>query len=375
MPQKVLKFTGINRRVNEFQGAGACEELINLRPTETGTKIVKKKNTIISNANSYKFFIEHKFGSNSNFIAVTDSSVLWVDNAGAVQQTIVESGSAENIVCAGNVIVIQRHDGKQLSYKFLNGKYENFSVVVPSINISVGLSDFSASGTGARSGANKIDEARDALTTAMSAFYKVYPHGLAGPIVIGCTFELEDGSEVWSSGFTIIDPSKDVRCNNVHNDTLYIRVSGANEAVLSFEIRNYSANSGVKNIRFYSSLPVNPYEIDDSNNFYFAKKIDNKDLNITGQTMYLQKVISYRKYGEFRLDTGYELAANALMPVTAGAIFRTGDVISYNNRFHYYNSDVEHILQKPTYGVSSNIQRPDLNANPSLGNYIEIRDA
>ena len=43
MPQKVLKFTGINRQVNEFQSNGACEELINLRSVNGGLRVIKPK--------------------------------------------------------------------------------------------------------------------------------------------------------------------------------------------------------------------------------------------------------------------------------------------------------------------------------------------
>lgn len=370
MPQKVLKFTGINRRVNEFQAAGACEELINIRPTIAGAQVVKGKKTIISNASNYKSIVEHKFGSTSNFVATTDSSVIWVSDSGAVNQTLLSGVSVKSVTCAGNVITITNDNNTQSVFRFKDNAYEKFIATVPYVHLSVGLTDFSVSALGSRDSVDDIGVSRNALSAAMSQFYKAYPHGLAGPIVVGCTFELEDGSEVWSTGFSIIDPTKDNRFQSIKNTSTGITVYGAKEARLSFNIQNYSNTTEIKNIKFYSSLPQTPYEIDTTDSTtYYAKKIGNKEINLGAQTMYLQKVISYRQSGDFLLNTETNLAGNELMPVTAGAISRSGDVISYNNRFHYYNSDVMHTLQKPSYGMHSNIELPSAN------NYIEIRDA
>ena len=73
MPQKVIKFGGINRRVNEFDGVGSCEELINLRPgVGGGLSVVKLKNTISKYGVPYKYFYEHSFGNVTNFIVITN---------------------------------------------------------------------------------------------------------------------------------------------------------------------------------------------------------------------------------------------------------------------------------------------------------------
>lgn len=371
MPQKVLKFTGINRRVNEFQAAGACEELINIRPTAVGAQIVKNKKIVNGSANAYKAITEHKFGSISNFIATTSDSVIWVEPSSVtVKQTLLSSVDVKSVTCAGNIIVITNSDNSQSVFRFKDNTYEPFVATVPSVELSVDLTGFSVSALGSRDSVDDIGVSRNALSAAMSQFYKAYPHGLAGPIVVGCTFELEDGSEVWSTGFSIIDPTKDNRFQSIKNTSTGITVYGAKEARLSFNIQNYSNTTEIKNIKFYSSLPQTPYEIDTTDSTtYYAKKIGNKEINLGAQTMYLQKVMSYRQSGDFLLNTETNLAGNELMPVTAGAISRSGDVISYNNRFHYYNSDVMHTLQKPSYGMHSNIELPSAN------NYIEIRDA
>ena len=82
MPQKVLKFTGINRIVNEYQNSGACEELINLRPEIVGsTKVVKPKDVLYENLiYPYEIFYIHSFGDTNNEIACWNGTVWWFAN-------------------------------------------------------------------------------------------------------------------------------------------------------------------------------------------------------------------------------------------------------------------------------------------------------
>lgn len=376
MPQKVLKFTGINRNVSEFNGAGTCEELINIRPTASGLKIVKDKNMLATNVNRYKFLVEHQFGATQNFIAATDSDVKWVSLSGEEKMTLL-TGIAEEITTAGNVVLVKCSDGSQPVFKFEDGTYKEYNMTIPAISLSVELNDFSASVKYETATVTKtLNEAKGLLANGFSKFYNEYPHGLAGPIVIGCTFELEDGNELWSSGFAIIDPTKDSRCtssggsNSVTNTGLSVTVYGAKEAKLSFDIDNYSSVSGVKNIKFYSSIPLCPYDMEEtSSGVIHPKKLTNTEINLAGQNMYLQKEVTFRKADNFILNTRYETASNELMPVTSGTIYRKGSTVSYNNRFHFYDSKTFHTIQKPSFGVHSNRQLPE------ESNYVDIRKA
>ena len=373
MPQKILRFTGINRNVSEFNGVGACEELINIKPSASGLKIVKDKSILATNANRYKFLVEHRFGATQNFIAATDSDVKWVSISGEEIMTLL-TRSADEITTAGNVVLIKCSDGSQPVFKFENETYEEYNMTIPAISLSVELSDFSASVKYESATVTKtLNEAKTLLANGFSKFYNEYPHGLAGPIVVGCTFELEDGNELWSSGFAIIDPTKDSRCtssggsNSVTNTGLSVTVYGAKEAKLSFNIDNYNLVSGVKNIKFYSSIPLCPYDMDETpSGDIYPKKITNTEINLAGQNMYLQKEVTFRKADNFILNTNYDTASNELMPVTSGAIYRIGNTVSYNNRFHFYDSKTFHIIQSPSFGVHSNRQLP------AEGNTVDI---
>lgn len=376
MPQKILRFTGINRNVSEFNGAGACEELINIKPSASGLKIVKDKSILAANANRYKFLVEHQFGATQNFIAATDSAVKWVSISGEEIMTLL-TRSADEITTAGNVVLIKCSDGSQPVFKFENETYEEYNMTIPAISLSVELSDFSASVKYESATVTKtLNEAKTLLANGFSKFYNEYPHGLAGPIVVGCTFELEDGNELWSSGFAIIDPTKDSRCtssggsNSVTATGLSVTVYGAKEAKLSFNIDNYSSVSGVKNIKFYSSIPLCPYDMEEKpSGDIYPKKVTNTEINLAGQNMYLQKEVTFRKSDNFILNTNYDTASNELMPVTSGAIYRIGNTVSYNNRFHFYDSKTFHTIQNPSFGVHSNRQLP------AEGNTVDIRKA
>jgi hypothetical protein len=85
--------------------------------------------------------------------------------------------------------------------------------------------------------------------------------------------------------------------------------------------------------------------------------------------MYLQKEVTFRKADNFILNTNYDTASNELMPVTSGAIYRIGNTVSYNNRFHFYDSKAFHTIQNPSFGVHSNRQLP------AEGNTVDIRKA
>lgn len=369
MPQKVLKFTGINRRVSEFNGAGTCEELINIRPSVTGARIVRKKKVIKGISNSDASIVEHKFGAQENLVVLGGNYVAWRTTSGELKGNIIMEAASE-AACAGNVLVLKMADGSQKVFKFEDGEYKEFSVSIPSIDISVQLNNFDASVTYTSTSSNQnIDSARATLSSAYSSFYNKYNHGLAGPIVVGCTFELEDGSEVWSSGFSIINPTKDVRFKGATNTSTTATVYGATEAVLTFDVENYSKVTGVKSIKIYSSTPQSPYDINDQSTGMYTRLLTSKEMNLAGQPMYLQKTFSFKKTDSFKLNTNYQITANDLMPVTEGATYRTGDVISYNNRFHYFNSSVNHVLQKFSYGVHKDRQLEE------DGNTVDIRTA
>ena len=208
MPQKVLKFSGINRRANEFQSSGGCEELINLRPAiEGGYQVVREKYIHMADV-EYSAYYEHRFGDTYNVIVVTTvGEVRWIDSSG--KSTLITdafAGKHITVSSAGNVVVIYCEDKKQqLVYRFENGEYEGYSIDIKPIKdarIEYGMTRPQASCTAVADN-ESVGAFNDALQKAFSGYHYENPNGLCGAAVVGCAYELEDGSEIWSTAFVV----------------------------------------------------------------------------------------------------------------------------------------------------------------------------
>lgn len=365
MPQKVVKFGGINRKVNEFHGSGTCEELINLRPNVGGGfSIVKPKVTYRRNIN-YMCFYEHAFGDIYNEIAVTESGdVVWVNNSN--QKLASFTGNDVTISHVNNILVVYSYkDNRQEVFRFKDGDYQKYYAAPVSLSASI---DFRSEGTFApvfvaASGytyddGNIMDTARwdEAASKAQSNFHVNYKNGLCGAAVVGCTYVLEDGSEVWSSAFVVADSSK-ARANNTTrkddaptisnpNDLCKVTVKGV--ARCSYNINFHESElEGIKKINVYATKPVYNYKFEYvSSTEHRAVKKTLDVLNLDSQLMYYQGSINVNGGGTLNLNFSTERYGEDIMPVTAGAIERVGPNVSLNNRFHYFKSDVQHVVQE-----------------------------
>lgn len=362
MPQKVLRFTGINRKVNEFQNSGACEELINLRPeTSGGLRVVRGKYIKEENV-QYKAYYVHSFGGTTNHIAVTyDGVVMFEDKNIAISSGF--AGRDIEICSAGNVLLLYcKQDGSQEAYKYKNDTYEKFDFsaslikevnVVPSSYNLVGV-ETQTSGTLDKEGFN------DALNRCIGEFYHKYPKGLCGTSVIGCTYEMEDGNEVWATAFVVADVAKmkdySVPSATVTGGVGYAYVFGYDEVYLNLKFDN-TVSSGLKRINVYASKPLFGYSVKDVK----QGTIDNpqltvvierdslKDMGLDGQLMYFQKSIDPNMSNAIvELNFGSTQAGEQIMNVNSGCVERVGEVFSYNNRFHYYGGYADHVIQRIT---------------------------
>lgn len=355
MPQKVIKFKGINRKINEFQTYGECEELINLRPDANGGQsVVKPKHVSIPDV-QYDAFYEHVFGDVNNQIAVEDGYVYMLPNIFISDDF---TGKKVKISSAGNVLVIYCEEEKrQLIFKFEDDEYKPYDVIVPQIKdveITYRLSDPIPE----YSVVADIDSGEafsSALQKAASAFAAEHNGGLCGAAVVGCTYELDDGSEIWSTSFIVanvatingyVEPTLDI-------SNLKVTVTGSLQVNYKLTLSNTDIK-GVRKINVYASRPVFPYDVvstesDDPDNRYRIKKLSLDEENLCGQLMYYQGSLTPDSESlSLTLDFSMEQAGERIMDVTSGCIERVGPSISYNNRFHYYKSDVMHVIQAPT---------------------------
>jgi hypothetical protein len=353
MPQKVIRFNGINRKINEFQSNGACEELINVRPISTGLEIVrpKKKTDIVCDE-----IYEHAYGDVYNQIAITNGSVEWVNPKEGGPITITNEFASKNVSIsyAGNVLVIYCEDEKkQVIYKFEDESYKLYTVVYDQIR------DAKITYASTRQQANNYAIAdddsegsfNDAMYKSASGFHSKYPYGLCGASIVGCAYELEDGSEVWSTAFVVANTARSNWSSTPVIDKANKKIStpGASSVTLTLSFGDIKQD-GVKKINIYSTKPVYPYEIlFDANSAPNVNEIPLEDTGIGGMVMYYQDSITPAKGAvSLRLKFGTELTGGDIMKVNPGCIERIGKSISYNNRFHFYRSEVSHVLQVPS---------------------------
>lgn len=353
MPQKVVKFTGINRIVNEFQNSGECEELINLRPAVGGGHHIVRSKRKVKEAVNYDEIHEHTFGDTYNQIVVTDGAIAWINDKNNTAGTVTNAfaGKSVSISTAGNVVVVYcEEDKRQLVFKFEDGRYVAYEVAMkPITNARVTYSNDTAF-WGAETTDNSTGALNEALQKAASAFHYNYPNGLCGAAVIGCAYELEDGNEVWATSFIVANAARTAN----HSKPVLLEnsmvVTGASRVGLHLEFADVEA-IGVKRLNIYATRPVLPYDVEypTGGSFTVNELSLEKDLNLGGQLMYYQGSVSIdRSFVDFPLKFGTAQAGEEVMEVNPGCIERTGRSVSYNNRFHYFHSEVQHVIQIPT---------------------------
>lgn len=363
MPQKVLKFTGINRKVNEFQNTGACEELINLRPDIDGACRVVKDNVVYIEDAQYDLFIEHSWGNHSNHIAIDGGVVKWVNTPSGAARRITDTfqGKKITVSTAGNILVVYCESQKQQEvFRFKDDEYKTFEISVgPKISAEIayayGVATNSAAAEDTSAGAYN-----EAMQKVASGFNQKYPNGLCGAAVVGCTYELKDGSEVWSTSFIVANSeyASITTPPQIHSDTQKVSVSGAKKVYLDLRIEG-DVPDEVERINVYATRAVFPYVIENDANVSNSALIEKRTLeqmNLAGQLMYYQGSVSTsEKSAKVLLNFGLTQSGEKVMDVTAGCIERVGETVSYNNRFHYFKSDVNHIIQAPSASRDSKI--------------------
>jgi hypothetical protein len=350
MPQKIIKFKGINRNINEFQTSGECEELINLRPVVGGGHRVVKPKEIFKEDSGYDMFFEHSWGSYNNIIQVSNGVVIWT-NKKYNPYTITDEFYDEEVIlsAAGNTLVVYCDSRKeQRVFKFKDYAYKSYDVspnLIKDIRVEYG----DVTSISATYETDTLGQIQDAANRAASSFYANFINGLCGVSVIGCTYELEDGNEIWSTGFIVADSRKG-NAGTLGVDTISnkVTVSGTKETSLVIDF-NIIDSSNVKKINVYSSKPSLPYEVtestDSDGNVSYNPLRKRSDAGI----MYYQgSVEPNNSSATLKLKFGTVLSAEKIMDVNSGVISRVGYNIPYNNRFHYYKSNVYFHVQTPT---------------------------
>ena len=236
MPVSDIKFQGINRTITDYASAGACEELINLRPTGTGLIPVKPFVTKIK-YNHYERVFVHKADAQTNYIAIdkdeydvvhifriSDSGVKIGDDIAYFSASSLTYLSFYDIFFSscGNVILFSISDERDnfylnLSFIWDGGQYCQRNADIPNIQYSLHLSTFEEkkySGQGFDASSSK-NEIIDDITPELTAIQENNKEYCFGTIIIAFAFRTKDGKTFWTNKWLVFDPSKYVRELNV----------------------------------------------------------------------------------------------------------------------------------------------------------------
>lgn len=373
MPQKVIRFTGINRKVNEFQTSGECEELINLRPTATGVEVAQQKAVRWSDV-KYDTYYEHAWGDQSNDIAVLGGVVKCV----TTNTTITDEfeGDQVSLSSIGNLLIAYcKARSQQLVFKFSDGAYTEVDATVPddleikySVTAGYGYSQV-ASLDSADPKSNEFKAAAlEHWSAALGENSRVYE--TFGPVLVAFNFSLDDGSEFWTNKWIYVNPFLYLPTGENGKKMIYYESGDTSRFVfnsfkVTFQVSQKSiSTSGITNkvqkLNVYASRPVFPYDLDTMSSVLdnvhdreiYATAMGAEGVDIASQLLYYQRSIpiSDIEAGDvsFTLDFGSTQAGERVLEVDNGPIKRAGKNLSYNNRVHVYDSTVRLYPQSVT---------------------------
>lgn len=367
MPQKVIRFKGIDRKINEFQASGESEDLINLRPNAGGGLSAVKPKTAIETDVPYDKVYEHKWGSHCNYIASSNGYIHLLNSEDESEITDSFSGCDVEFSSVGNILVIYNKDeNRQEVYKYEDGSYSPYYLSLPTLTeanavVNYKPDNFNTTITKIITSADVVSTAENvynsALADCVSEFYHKNPNGLCGAVILGCAYELEDGNEIWSTGFVLADITKaeDYSAPSYLSSDYYsIKITGGDSVYyeLAFDVTIPFEN--VRKINIYASRPVLPYKFDkfgyepNGHTIPLFKKIPLEEMNLDGQLMFYQKSIDPTYSAIVELNFGKSQAGERILNVDAGCTERVGMTIAYNNRFHCFQSQSNHIIQRVT---------------------------
>lgn len=424
-------YQGINRAVSDYTGARACEELINLRPTEGGLVPVKDFTAKFSNKSWDRVFV-HYTTSGPKYIVVKRSSsavnVYYLTNASDPTSLVslfdvtglTQTGDVQDVIdhlyfaAAGNVILFSinaatagKYENHAFTWKLDESsntlKYVEMEANVPPVEFDVedteqgATSDiYIATQSIARIDKNSsVSECSEAVQAGLNAIMEENPDVCYGPILIAIAYKTTDGQTFWTGDWRVYDPFSTIKNDSdttyvVETSSYYssffnkygygyftesspemaagsaflnnINVAGT-KVRLEFDQLTAGAwnkdTSIIQSLEVYASKPICYLDPDGAKDGLFELTgglgnnrayyhlylpgIEAKDMDLGSQILYLQASIEMASLAEAPQTVKLSFGGNIQMTedtldVDAGALKRYGQVLSYNARFHYFDS-------------------------------------
>lgn len=436
MPIDNLNFSGINRAVSDYGNAGACEELINLRPTLNGIEPVKPFVELFENRGYDKVYVHKAVGSN-NYIAIKSGTgmviVYRVDAESGPVQTLFYFGPPANFslddihfAYTGNYALFSIRDEEDSfyinhAYIYKGDAYEEIDGTPPALDITVnngGSIDVLISSFGVERPTTQFTrtQAIEKVLTALEEVQEENINNCIGPFILAIAFKTKDGETFWTGDWRVVDPLQSISPGD--NDYLYEesdwdwrmeikrndywkKDDGTGQNVFpgedySFEIgregENYrfiarrnvgitiqllggaqvGENSFIQSVEVYTSKPapyINPYLLQDSakfgylfrntdddehTNFVFIPKNKFDKMGLDRQLLYLQDSIPISDLNSGYVNVVFEFGGNRqttnkTLDVDTGRLTRYGALLSYNSRYHFYDSTSKTNIGAPNF--------------------------
>lgn len=407
MAAEQLTFQGINRAITDYSLSGACEELINLRPTTGGLVPVKPFSVKMADTIYDKVFIHNTaYGPCYIGVRMGDYGVeICLLNEDGTFNTLIDrinsgdyrSTSLEylHMASVGNELlfsVLNEDEGVYITLNYLwdGAEYKKMEADVPFINPSVTATETTLlrSSITMTSSANK-DEIVEQLNNAFSEIQETNKDYCFGPVLIAFAFRTNDGKTFWTNKWLVFDPIPYYR-RDMQGDPNYYYVGSSSTQEVSDLIQRFGfvlqsvnlrrilcggtkvrvtlprisgwdeSSSILKSVEIYVSKPIlhaDPteyYSEDTQGNSIFLAPVKYEDMDLGGQLLYLQHSIPMKELasGDVTVDLkfgGNIQTTDATLIVDAGGVTRYGKLLAYNSRFHYYDSVKKTVIGQPGF--------------------------
>lgn len=413
MAVEQLSFQGINRAASDFSNGGACEEMINLRPTGTGLVPVKPFSVKMHGVAYDKLYI-HKAGAVTNYIAIKlDNGTLYiyhVSEDGIVLATIATvdvTGKANfsvdhvHFAYTGNIILFSICDKadnfyKNLSFLWDSTAYKLQEADVPELLLRLVPDTTPQTGIIDPQDVDTTNEFTvEACQDGVNETVERYKDGCFGYFIVAAVFKTKDGKTIMTSTWKFFDPVPALKSSQLYTNRFDANGHYLNLAINNPGGENYAINliglkvnvqlsllssintetSQIKSVEIYASKQV-PYVNVESiapqvqeQTIWMADILEYKESELDNQLLYFQKSVPI---GELiGRDTPYEFeltfggsaqAAATTLEVDAGSVTRFGKMLAYNSRYHFFNSEKKVEINMPSFfsGYTSEVTQHDV---------------
>lgn len=319
---------------------------------------------------------------------------------GPVESNGDQTVDAIHFATAGNVLLISMCDRIEGEYQNRawvwkadeNGVLKYVEIEADDPGVSYTISDEAETATVAIRQLSGPDASPEEVVseqeTAINAVQENYPDLCVGPVIIAVAFKAKDGSTFWTGKWTVYDPRPTIGTSyppyvdedtqswvgptlnperdwgdyfdkydhayetyTPYGDGAGFKMTGTKVTLTFPSISGWSEDTSIiQSVEVYASRPVPYLNADAAYDAYFVlgvvfclpeKKLEEMDLG--GQLMYHQASIPMASLAagaqEVKLSFGgNQQVTEETLDADAGALKRYGRLLSYNARFHYWDS-------------------------------------